>query len=121
MISMDMPPPTITPPECRMMVCDVSGTTLSFSYALSQQSRWFSIERKAMLEEGCYVNIAEDMWEYLEYEAARRGLGIEQVYLEETAAERRAREKLPSREELKTLARNSNPDPRYLCADDDPF
>ena len=69
----------------------------------------------------CAIPVSADMMEYLKYESDRRHIAIEEVYREEMAAEQRACAKLPSREELKILARNSNPDPRYLCPDDDPF
>ena len=65
--------------------------------------------------------LENDMVAYLEYEARRRNITVEEAHKDEMAAQERARAKAFSPKELMVLARKSKPDPRYFDADDDPF
>jgi hypothetical protein len=88
---------------------------------LVNNARWCFSERQAIITSGCMITLDADMRAYLEYEADRRRTDIWTIYLEEVAAEKRARAKALSREELKNIARDCTPDPRHLVVDDDPF
>jgi hypothetical protein len=57
-----------------------------------------------------------DLFAYLQYEAERRSITIQDAYREEMDAEKRACELALSQEELEVLAREGKPDPRYLSA-----
>lgn len=106
-------------PKCRV------GEYFGFpiAYSLVAEATLCAIERDAMLKPDQMVtlNLSDDMRAYLKYEAERRRMDIWTVYEEEMAAEKRARAKALSREELKSIARNCTPDPRHLVVDDDPF
>ena len=67
------------------------------------------------------IDADDDMVAYLEDEARRRDISIEEAYRDEVEAKERAYNKLLSREELKIIARDGKPDSRYFVADDDPF
>lgn len=63
------------------------------------------------------IELSPDMSAYLEYEAKRRGISVEDVYKEEVHFRALAERNAPTREELRALARTSKPDPRLLEGD----
>jgi hypothetical protein len=95
--------------------------TVASQRSLLTTAQTCCIEREAMLIDGCVIRLSAEMREYLEYEATRTGLDVATIYREERAAQKRAKSKLPTREELRAFAKTSDPDPRYFGSDDNPF
>ncbi|OHB70747.1 MAG: hypothetical protein A2V70_11780 [Planctomycetes bacterium RBG_13_63_9] len=75
-----------------------------------------------LLPSGRFVVVDEDMLAYLRFEAERRGISVEEVYDEEAQFGAIAQRNALTTEELKTLARISEPDARLLEGDEEcPF
>jgi len=76
----------------------------------------------AVLPSGRSVLTSEDMLAYLQYEAKRRGVSIEELYDEETEHQRLARGNAFSAEELAKLVASSKPNQRLLEGEEEcPF
>jgi len=125
----------IAPPSLPPIPIDDGRVTAALAYEvggymsttiaekLQDSAKWCGLETQLILTCDGMVTatLDADMREYLKYEAARRDTDIWTIYQEELAAGSRAGTRTLNREELKSLARECNPDPRYLTTDDDPF
>ena len=75
-----------------------------------------------MLSDNSLEWLDGDMVAYLQYEANRRGVTIEEAYQEEISFQQKAEAQSLTPDELKALANASNPDPRLLQGDEEyPF
>lgn len=78
-------------------------------------------EEVALIANGS-IRVSPDMLEYLQDEACKRHISIEEAYREEMAGQARASQGALTSEELRKLAETTQPDERLLEGDEEcPF